>query len=116
MKLGPLTIPFLGGTYLRLLPAAVRRRGVRKAHSETVLWTYCHPWEFDPDEKFYVYEHGGWLISRVGWLNRKHMLKRVEATLRTGVGRPLGELATTLVDLPIFDPTQKTNEPETGSV
>jgi len=115
MKLGPLTIPFLGGTYLRLLPAAVRRRGVRKAHSETVLWTYCHPWEFDPDEKFYVYEHGGWLVSRVGWLNRKHMLKRVEATLRQGVGRPLGERAASLADLPTFDPAQIEVESESGS-
>ena len=52
MKVGPATIPFLGGTYLRLLPAALRNRGVRNTDPDVVLWSYCHPWEFDPDEKF----------------------------------------------------------------
>lgn len=104
MKLGPATIPFLGGTYLRLLPAMVRRRGVRTAHPDTVLWTYCHPWEFDPDEKFYVYEHGGWLVSRIGWLNRRGMQKRIEATLRPVAGPRLGDVIDTLVDLPVFSP------------
>ena len=111
MKVGPATIPFLGGTYLRLLPAALRRRGVRHADPETVLWTYCHPWEFDPDEKFYVYEHGGWLVSRIGWLNRKGMLKRVEATLRPVAGATLGENVASLKDLPTFDPVTSVSTP-----
>lgn len=111
MTLGPLTIAFLGGTYLRLLPAALRRRGVRRADPDTVLWTYCHPWEFDPDEPFYVYEHGGWLVSRIGWLNRKGMLKRVEATLRPVAGATLGEIVASLKDLPTFDPVTSVSTP-----
>ena len=116
MKFGPMTIPFLGGTYLRLLPAAIRRRGVRRADPHIVLWTYCHPWEFDPDEKFYVYEHGGWLVSRIGWLNRRGMLKRVEATLRPEAGRPLGEIVAQLGELPLFDPFHSPSESATGTV
>lgn len=115
MKLGPMTIPFLGGTYLRLLPAAIRRRGVRRAEDDLVLWTYCHPWEFDPDEKFYVYEHGGYLVSRIGWLNRRGMMKRVVATLAPEAGRPLGEIVRGLGDLPIFQPTWVTTEPAAGA-
>lgn len=116
MKFGPMTIPFLGGTYLRLLPAAIRRRGVRRADPHIVLWTYCHPWEFDPDERFYVYEHGGWLVSRIGWLNRRGMLKRVEATLRPEAGRPLGEIVAQLGELPLFDPFHSPSESATGTV
>jgi polysaccharide deacetylase family protein (PEP-CTERM system associated) len=103
-KLGPMTFPFLGGTYLRLLPSAIRKRGVRGSDPASVLWTYCHPWEFDPDEKFYVYEHGGWLVSRIGWLNRRGMLKRVLHALEPQAGLPLGEIVASLGDVPLFDP------------
>lgn len=103
-KLGPMTFPFLGGTYLRLLPSAIRKRGVRSSDPASVLWTYCHPWEFDPDEKFYVYEHGGWLVSRIGWLNRRGMLKRVLNALEPQAGLPLGEIVASLGDVPLFDP------------
>jgi polysaccharide deacetylase family protein (PEP-CTERM system associated) len=102
-----LTIPFLGGTYLRLLPRAVREYGMRRAAPESVLWTYCHPWEFDADEPFYVFEDGGWAASRVGWLNRRRMMARLERLLEAPRGAPLGEIAVELdrdPALPVFDP------------
>lgn len=98
------TIPYLGGAYMRVLPSLVRRRGVRTADPASVLWTYCHPWEFDPDEPFYVYEHGGWLVSRIGWINRGGMLARVERSLRAASGPPLRDVVAALGDLPVFDP------------
>lgn len=103
------TIPYLGGAYMRVLPSVVRRRGVNSADPSSVLWTYCHPWEFDPDEQFYVYEHGGWLVSRIGWINRGGMLARVERSLRAASGPPLREVAALLTDLEVFDPEDSSN-------
>ena len=103
-RIGPATIPFLGGTYLRLLPNAVRSRGLRRTEPGSVLWTYCHPWEFDPDESFYVYEHGGWAVSRLGWMNRRGMMRRVERLMAAERGAPLGEVAAALGEVPVFDP------------
>ena len=51
------TIPYLGGAYFRLFPSVVRKMGVRRSSSEEALWTYCHPWEFDPEEKYYQLEN-----------------------------------------------------------
>jgi polysaccharide deacetylase family protein (PEP-CTERM system associated) len=98
-------IPFLGGTYVRILPDVVRRRGMATADPRTVLWTYCHPWEFDPGERFYVFEHGGLPASLVGWTNRKGMMGRVERVFSdAGVGPRLAEAVAGLGELPEFRP------------
>ena len=99
-------VPFLGGAYLRVLPRAVLRYGLRRAPADAVLWSYCHPWEFDPDESFYVFDDGGWVASRIGWLNRKRMMARVERLLAGPVGPTLGEHAVRLAadaSLPVVD-------------
>ena len=113
-RFGPSTIPFLGGAYLRVLPSRVRRRGIASTDPAVVLWTYCHPWEFDPDEPFYVFEDGGWVASRIGWLNRRNMLRRVESVLLPAPGPRLGDVVASLGDLPVFDPAATPPVP-TGS-
>jgi polysaccharide deacetylase family protein (PEP-CTERM system associated) len=85
-------IPFLGGTYLRILPDRIRRYGTDRSPVDQVLWTYCHPWEFDPDEPYYQFDHIGALASRVGWLNRRRMAARVTRVLTGPAGPPLAEL------------------------
>jgi polysaccharide deacetylase family protein (PEP-CTERM system associated) len=112
VDIGGRPIPFLGGTYLRLLPESVRRRGFRESGPSSVLWTYCHPWEFDPDEHFYVFEHGGVLASVVGWTNRKGMMGRLERLLASGGGPTMGDVAASLDELPVFRPAS--TEPERG--
>ena len=62
------TIPYLGGAYFRLFPSVVRKMGVRRSSSEETLWTYCHPWEFDPEEKYYQLENVGRVTSRIAWI------------------------------------------------
>ena len=105
-------LPFLGGAYLRVLPRVVQRYGLRRAADTAVLWTYCHPWEFDADEPFYVFDDGGWVASRIGWLNRKNMMKRVERVLDGSLGPSLGACAAKIVDDPaleVVDPFDNTH-------
>jgi hypothetical protein len=112
---GGLDIPYLGGTYLRLLPAAVRRIGLRRAAPEEALWAYCHPWEFDSDEAFHLHDHIGMLASRIAWLRRSRMESKVRRLLEEPVAPPLCEVAAALAgrDLPEVDPTRA---PQLGPV
>ena len=45
---GPWRIPYLGGIYLYALPSWVSRRWRAKAAPDEILWTYAHPYDFDP--------------------------------------------------------------------
>ncbi|MEC9395715.1 MAG: polysaccharide deacetylase family protein [Actinomycetota bacterium] len=108
VQLGPVGLPYLGGTYLRLLPTAVRRLGLRRAGNDEALWAYCHPWEFDPDEAFHPHDHIGMLASRIAWLRRSRMERQVRRLLGDPVAPPLASVASDLeslaVDLEVVDP------------
>jgi hypothetical protein len=103
-----LDLPYLGGTYLRVLPDFVRRHGQSRAGSEEILWTYSHPWEFDTDEPYHVHEHIGAVASRVAWLRRGRMESRVRRLLSEPTAAPLVERVEALVvgSLPVVDYAQ----------
>ena len=69
VRLGPIDLPYLGGTYLRLLPAAVRRIGLRRAAR---------------DEAFHPHDPIGTLASRIAWLGRSLMGRQLGRLLATG--------------------------------
>ena len=73
-----------------------------------MLWTYCHPWEFDPDEAYHPHEHIGTLASRVAWLRRSRMERRFRRLLGEPVGPPLADRVQSLAaaGLPVVDPAQ----------
>jgi peptidoglycan-N-acetylglucosamine deacetylase len=108
VRMPGIDLPYLGGTYLRLLPSFVRRHGLRRAGPDEALWAYCHPWEFDPDEAFHPHQHIGMLASRVAWLRRSHMERQVRRMLGDPLAGPLGVVAVQLssegTDLPVIDP------------
>src|SRR5262249_28877849 len=54
---GRLSIPFLGGIYLRYVPLPLARRFLRGLGDAAVPWTYTPPYDIDPDEPFYVMPH-----------------------------------------------------------
>ena len=90
------TIPYLGGAYFRLFPSIIRKMGVRRSSYEEVLWTYCHPWEFDPDEKYYQLENVGRSTSRIAWIGRKGMENKMRDFLKDASSQTLGDIASTM--------------------
>jgi polysaccharide deacetylase family protein (PEP-CTERM system associated) len=95
---GRLSIPFLGGIYLRYVPLRLARRLLAGLGPRSAPWSYCHPYDIDPDEPFFVMPHAGWLTSRILHTRRGATLTRLEAVVAAagGTAPPLGEIATGL--------------------
>jgi polysaccharide deacetylase family protein (PEP-CTERM system associated) len=91
-------IPFLGGIYLRYVPAPLARRFQRRLGDAAVPWSYSHPYDLDPDEPFFVMPHASWLTSRILHTRRGATLPRLEHAIAAagGAGRPLAEVAASL--------------------
>ncbi len=89
LKVGPLGLPVVGGTYLRVLPWPIVRAGLRDEPLGPVPFTYCHPYDADTGEPYWVVPGTGRLLSPLLWYGRKRMLKRVGRLMDGGVGAPL---------------------------
>ena len=105
-------IPYLGGAYFRLFPSIIRKIGIRKSSNKEVLWTYCHPWEFDPKEKYYQLEDVGRVTSRIAWIGRKGMENKMRNFLEETSSQSLGDIASTIdqSQLQIVDPESPCHE------
>lgn len=90
-KVGPVTVPYMGGAYMRLLPGTMVRTLARRAGSEDLRWIYSHPYDFDPGEPFHVMPGTKRWESRLLWYNRRRMFDRVDTLLGRAPGRPLAE-------------------------
>jgi peptidoglycan-N-acetylglucosamine deacetylase len=89
-KVGPLTVPFLGGIYFRYLPRSLIRRALRDRQDQTALWSYLHPYDIDAAEPF-CRPHGAPLwMSILLWANRRPALAKLEWLLEGGAGLPVG--------------------------
>ncbi len=81
-------IPYLGGTYLRVLPNAFVELGRRRGRGQ-LLWTYCHPYDLDAAEPFAVIDRLGYAQSRLLWLRRGSMLAKLEKLVASAPSCPL---------------------------
>lgn len=79
-RIGPLTLPFLGGMYLRYLTPWRMRQLLRRVSDET-LWTYCHPYDIDETERYCRLPEKGRLASFLLWCNRRVTLRRLAALM-----------------------------------
>jgi polysaccharide deacetylase family protein (PEP-CTERM system associated) len=86
-------LPFLGGVYLRTLPTPAIRAALALAPPEQMLWTYCHPYDIDHEEPFWVRPEAGPAGSRLLWYNRSRMLAKLHDLLAGRAAPPLGQRA-----------------------
>jgi polysaccharide deacetylase family protein (PEP-CTERM system associated) len=100
-RAGGLGLPYLGGVYLRAIPTAASRLAHQRFGRDSLQWIYCHPYDFDADEPFWVVPEAGAVGSRLLWYNRRRTFAKVDALLRGRAGPPLAERldeAATLAD------------------
>ena len=102
-RVGSSGLPYLGGVYLRALPRMASTAASRTVGREQLRWVYCHPYDFDADEPFWVVPEAGRLGSRLLWYNRRHMFAKVAAALGNRPAPPLGERIAALVDVPVLE-------------
>jgi polysaccharide deacetylase family protein (PEP-CTERM system associated) len=89
LRAGPISLPWAGGGYFRLIPYSLYRRGVaRRLRSTSWFMFYLHPWELDADE---VPPTG---MRRVARFRAYVGRERVGEDLR----RLLGEFGSTRID------------------
>jgi polysaccharide deacetylase family protein (PEP-CTERM system associated) len=100
VRAGSMGLPYLGGVYLRAIPAPASAAARRTAGRHQLLWSYCHPYDFDPDEEFWVVPDAGPLGSRLLWYNRRRTFAKLEGMLRGRAGAPLAERLAELTDAP----------------
>lgn len=105
---GSARLPFLGGTYLRVLPWPAVVAARRVGDLGPVPWTYCHPYDFDPGERFWWVPDAGRMAPLL-WVGRRRMEAKIRRLLATGAGAPLRDRLDEADRGGVFDP-------ETGQV
>ncbi len=76
-RIGALSMPYLGGFYLRYLPFSFVQNQIRKAPENDTLWIYCHPYDFDPTEKNWKIKGASIPVSLLLWMNRRNTFKKI---------------------------------------
>lgn len=92
VRIGPIRMPYLGGIYLRYLPAWLTQRWARSCR-DGVLWTYLHPYDFDATEPYTPMPDTAAWISVLLWFKRGATWDKLAGLLNQGAGKPLGEMA-----------------------
>lgn len=105
-RIGPATVPYLGGIYFRYLPDPLIRHHVRRGATafdgaasnggaSAGLWSYLHPYDIDPEEPF-CRPHGAplWMslllhAKRAG--ARAKLDRMLSGRLGVAIARPLAE-------------------------
>jgi hypothetical protein len=84
---GRASIPPLGGVYLRYMPGPVVRAAARRLGAgDGCAWVYCHPYDFDKDEPFFVPPYAGYVTARILHARRGATFARIERAIDAAGG------------------------------
>lgn len=107
-----LRLPYLGGIYLRYLPAVLISPLLRIDHTSTVKWSYCHPYDISlGDKSFRMAGVSPWANRLLMW-NRAGTLGKLERLIQQPAldwhpgFRSLLPAIKTGTALPTFSPAQ----------
>ena len=109
-------IPPLGGIYLRYMPHFILRRITNQFDDRTLLWSYIHPYDIDPDEGYFRFPGTSAAMSLLLWRRRAQTLEKI-STLARGAGldagAPLAQRIADMnpLDLPVFRGPASTARP-----
>lgn len=107
---GPLVVPFLGGTYLRLLPRPALEVAFRLWSRNRVPWAYCHPYDLDTEEKFWWVPDTGKMAPLL-WVGRRGLWKKLDRLMVHGAGAPLKHRLAEARRGGVFDPSDMSLRP-----
>lgn len=83
-RIGPVTVPFLGGIYFRYLPLALIRKYARTNDERIPLWHYSHPYDFDLDEPYFRINGASHATSVALWFKRGGTFHKLAALAKNG--------------------------------
>jgi polysaccharide deacetylase family protein (PEP-CTERM system associated) len=84
---GKASIPPLGGVYLRYMPGPVMTQAARRlGGGDGCAWIYCHPYDFDAEEPFFVPPYMGYVTARILHARRGKTLQRIERAIAAAGG------------------------------
>ena len=83
-SIGPVTLRFIGGIYLRYLFSPMQGMVLRRIDRKSVLWTYCHPYDFDPGQVYVRADDLGFVMSFLLWRNRGGTFRKMKKLLGNG--------------------------------
>lgn len=96
---GRASVPPLGGVYLRYMPGPVMRRAAQRlGGGDGCAWIYCHPYDFDADEPFFVPPYAGYVTARILHARRGKTFERIEQAM-AAAGGPAPPLWSIVQDL-----------------
>ena len=101
--IGPAQLPYLGGTYLRILPRPALRLLCALEPPADGAVLYCHPYDFDAGEPFWWVDDVG-PLSPLLWLGRRGLRAKVGRLVAAGTTPPLRDRLVEASLGPVFDP------------
>jgi hypothetical protein len=86
-KFGPVTVPFGGGVYFRVLPSFSVYKSIQKLQAGLPLVGYFHPYDIDTSQEKFMHPelNNNRFYNFLMYYNRKNVFKRLQKILDLGL-------------------------------